>query len=95
MYARIGMLQVDSIIDALPTNKWEEYRDAIKAFKENNRATGLYYAKEFHRIAWDLYQVVRHRLAWDEHPEGGIQVYFDEPHKQAKSEELAKMKEIK
>ena len=31
------------------------------------------------RVAWDLQQLVRHRVAWDAHPEGGIQVDFDEP----------------
>jgi hypothetical protein len=31
------------------------------------------------RVAFDLYQVIRHRLAWDRKPEGGFQVYFDQP----------------
>lgn len=31
------------------------------------------------RILFDLHQVLRNKIAWDRNPEGGIQVWFDDP----------------
>jgi hypothetical protein len=32
-----------------------------------------------YRLAWDMLQVVRHHVSWEQQPEGGSQVWFDEP----------------
>lgn len=35
--------------------------------------------REWADRAWNVHQAIRHKMAWDEHPEGGLQVWFDPP----------------
>ena len=46
------------------------------------------------RVAYDLLQVLRNRLAWDENPEGGIQVWFDDPTQTSYEEKPPEMERV-
>lgn len=56
-----------------------------------NASHGIHSPKvaERFRTAWGVQKALRHRLAWDRHPEGGMQVTFDEPGDEARKAGVA------
>lgn len=106
LYSRIGMGQLEEIAHILRSSP-NANPDKILAVEALAREAadcwmghvggynGISSDKvhDVFRIAWDLQQVIRYRLAWDRHPEGGIQVVFDEPLKSSK-EPFAVIKKV-
>lgn len=94
LYARIGSGQLEEISHILRLNPGPAHEkiEAVSRLTREAASCWMGHAGGHHgissdkihdcfRIAYDLQQVIRYRLAWDRHPEGGIQVHFDEPMK--------------
>ena len=102
LYARIQMGQVEEVDYQLLNNqKYQELSHFAQSEVRRllaeihtlltgatNTSFGLHNKDipDSARTAWDIYQVVRNVLAWERKPEGGIQVYFNEPFKTAEVE---------
>ncbi len=93
LFSRIGLGQFETLLEVYDTEcrleleQRELLRSSLNLAKQTvghpvNGSFGINnpLLPERFRDAWDICQVVRHRLAWDRKPEGGIQVWFDNPY---------------
>ena len=115
--ARLGIGQFRDALEQLPTtefipNGWHEDMAAVenilrRHIQPNGQTPHQISTREQHKVAWDLYTLVRHRLSWDRAIDEGrikpgdsrkwpemMTVNYDRPHHTSK-EPLAKIEEVK
>ena len=115
--ARLGIGQFRDALEHLPTVEfmppgWHEDMDQIgqilsKHMQPNGKTPNQISTREQHKVAWDLYTLVRHRLSWDRAIDEGrikpgesrkwpemMTVNYDDPHHTSK-EPMAKIEEVK
>ena len=115
--ARLGIGQFRDALEHLPTTEfipdgWHEDMAAVenilrRHIQPNGKTPHQVSTREQHKVAWDLYNLVRHRLSWDRAIDEGrikpgeprkwpemMTVNYDSPHHTSK-EPLAKIEEVK
>jgi len=115
--ARLGIGQFRDALEQLPTMEfmpdgWHEDMNAVenilrKHIQPNGKSVHQLRTREQHKVAWDLYTLVRHRLSWDRAIDEGrikpgdsrkwpemMAVNYDDPHHTSK-EPIAKIEEVK
>ncbi len=115
--ARLGIGQFRDALEHLPTVEfmppsWHEDMVAVenilrKHIQPNGKSVHQISTRERHKVAWDLYTLVRHRLSWDRAIDEGrikpgeprkwpemMTVNYDSPHHTSK-EPLAKIEGVK
>jgi len=115
--ARLGIGQFLDALEQLPTTEfmpdgWHEDMVAVenilrRHIQPNGQTPHQIRTREQHKVAWDLYTLVRHRLRWDRAIDEGrikpgeprkcpemMTVSYDDPHHTSK-QPLAKIEEVK
>ena len=109
--ARLGIGQFRDALEQLPTTEffpdgWHEDMAAVENILRRHMQPQIS-TREQHKVAWDLYTLVRHRLSWDRAIDEGrikpgdsrkwpemMAVNYDDPHHTSK-EPIAKIEEVK
>ena len=91
LYSRLSIGQIEEITEVSKTpeirneNEVKDVINKLKVFLFPELSFGSFYSiagsgtSESAKESWDIYQSIRYKLYWALYPEGGIQVYFNEP----------------